>query len=299
MNFNIPICFQPIRKIILDDDNAFAESIKLKMLDKNISIFNSPADALQYLETYIPSLKNSDLIKENNNIDYSRNKQSVDVQLSTLDLSALNHDISVLLVDYHMPEMSGLEFLSKIQELPCKKILITGETDFNIGITAFNKGLADAYIRKDDKDFPYKIREMINSLEWEYFTELSKVVYSLPHFNYLSNKSLGSAFKKYLQLKNIVSFHLADLEGTFSLRNVKGESETLIIRNRTQLKALSKVAKEDGADPDVIEQLEQGTAIPYFENNDFWQISAAKWGKYLYPSNPLADDPNILWASTN
>jgi CheY-like chemotaxis protein len=36
---------------------------------------------------------------------------------------------SVLVVDYSMPQMNGLEFCAAVAHLPCKKILFTGAAD--------------------------------------------------------------------------------------------------------------------------------------------------------------------------
>jgi hypothetical protein len=38
----IPICFYPTRKIVLDDDSIFAESVLLKMNGRHFSSYQSP-----------------------------------------------------------------------------------------------------------------------------------------------------------------------------------------------------------------------------------------------------------------
>lgn len=96
------------------------------------------------------------------------------------------YDISVLLIDYHMPDIQGINFLGKIQHLPIKSALITGEINYQIGIDAFNSGLVDAYLRKDDPDFSNKIQNIVRDLEWKYFTDMSNVITTLSDFSYLN-----------------------------------------------------------------------------------------------------------------
>jgi len=86
--------------------------------------------------------------------------------------------------------------------------LITGEQDYAIGIDALNSGLIDAYIRKDDPDLLNKLNFLVNSLEWQYFTDLSAPVYNLAEFNYLSNSVFIEKFKQLLAANKFSAFFL-------------------------------------------------------------------------------------------
>lgn len=58
----LPICFYPMRKIVLDDDHAFSQSILLKMHGKIFTSYNSPKNALNYLlHEYQPTLTKAHL----------------------------------------------------------------------------------------------------------------------------------------------------------------------------------------------------------------------------------------------
>jgi len=61
-------------------------------------------------------------------------------------------DISVVVVDYDMPEMNGLSFCEQIQNRRIKKVLLTGVGDEKIAVRAFNDGLIDRFLTKSDPD---------------------------------------------------------------------------------------------------------------------------------------------------
>ena len=281
MMTSIPVCFYPMRKIILDDDHEFSQSILLKMYSNNFTSYNSPNDALDYLiNKYQPTLVKSDLFNHNPSIADSTTQHNIKIDIERfqkmLTLSC-HPDISVLLVDYHMPEMQGIEFLKKIYHLPIKKALITGENDYKIAVDAFNTGMVDAYLRKDDPDFSNKLQNIVSELEWKYFIELSSFISNIPDFDFLINKHLISAFKKFIHEKNISSFCLAHIQGNFIMRDIRNKQMHVLVRNKIQLQELANIVAEDGASTETIKKLMNGTVIPFFGDKEYWEIPANKW----------------------
>ena len=300
MTNSIPICFYPMRKIVLDDDYAFTQSILLKMHGKNFVSYNSPKEALNYLlQEYQPLFTKSDLIAKNSSLPDSSTQHIVNVDIEKLKqmLSNFSHqDISVLCVDYHMPDMQGIDFLKKIRHLPIKKILITGEKDYRIAIDAFNSGLVDAYLRKDDPDFSNKIQNNVSELEWKYFIELSSLILDIPDFNYLKNTYFVAAFKNFIQENNITAFCLTHIQGSFLTQNMRREQSYVLLSKKAHLQELSKIAEEDGGSQETIEKLKEGKAVLSFGSKDYWEIPANEWDKFLYPATSLLGDPNLVWA---
>lgn len=299
MKNSIPLCFYPTRKILLDDDKAFTQSILLKMYGKNFSAFNFVTEALKYLtQEYNPKIIKSNLISLTSSAVDSIAEHTINIQFEKLNECTLedsNQDISILFIDYHMPDMYGIDFLKQISTLPMKKVLVTGEYDYKIAIDAFNNGLIDAYIRKSEPDFLSKLQHIASELEWQYFIDLSQVVYDLPEFDYLKNKHLINFFTQFITDKNITNFHLIDKQGTFHTRNILDEKEYIIFRNIMQLQQLSEFAAEDGASEKTVNDLAQGKVIPFFNFKEPWEIPAYEWNNYLYSANKLPGDPAFLW----
>ena len=290
----LPICFYPMRKIVLDDDYAFSQSILLKMHQENFASYNSPELTLKYLlQEYRPTLTKTDLLIKDLS---SHHIVNINVEKLKESIQEPSNDISILFIDYHMPEMNGIEFLKKIQKLPIKKVLLTGETDYKIGIDAFNSGLVDAYIRKDDLNFSTLIQNITTELEWKYFTELSNLVPNILDFDYLKNPNFFELFKQFIEENGITKFYLTHLQGDFVLLNKNEEKQHLLVRNKDQLKYLTEIAKEDGADFETIEKLETAKVIPFFNSKEYWEVPANEWSKYLHSTLAISSDDNLVWA---
>ncbi|HMK49332.1 MAG TPA: HD domain-containing phosphohydrolase [Thermodesulfovibrionales bacterium] len=92
------------------------------------------------------------------------------------------HEISVIISDQKMPEMSGSEFLEKSRELSpdSVRIVLTGYADVNAAISSINKGGAYRYITKpwNDGDLVLTVKDAADKYrlikENKYLTELTK-----------------------------------------------------------------------------------------------------------------------------
>ena len=81
--------------------------------------------------------------------------------------------VSVAIIDFAMPSMTGVELCRKIKHLPVKKVLLTGKTGDATAVAAFNEGLIDLFLVKHDPDLPDKLRRIIRELQYAYFKDLT------------------------------------------------------------------------------------------------------------------------------
>jgi CheY-like chemotaxis protein len=83
-------------------------------------------------------------------------------ELFTSALEALawsrEHEPSLVLVDYHMPDLNGIEFLERFHDLPGKRgipvVIITSETDLEVRLRALDLGATDFIVK------PYRNAEI-------------------------------------------------------------------------------------------------------------------------------------------
>lgn len=300
MSIALPICFFPTKKVILDDNTDYSNGFLLKLHNQQVASYQNPDLAMKYLLNDCEvKLKGADLVVADSEIVDSSTQHIININISGLKnklVEKIEPEVSVVFVDYHMPEMTGIDFLEKIQHLPIKKVLLTGENDYRIAVDAFNSGLVDAYIRKDDPDFLEKINEVITTLEWKYFSDFSRLVSGTPEFNYLNNPSVVALFKELMQKEGFAGYCMTHVQGDFVMRDLHGRQSCLLLRQKAQLSELAKIAEEDGASNETVNALQGGLMIPYFSEKEYWEVPGCEWDSRLYPAKSLVGDDNLVWA---
>lgn len=142
------------------------------------------------------------------------------------------HQISVLIVDYEMPGMKGLELCKKIQNPFIKKILLTGVADENIAVEAFNQGVIDRYIRKHDPEFLTLLQKAISEAQQQYFQELFQIPLQAlilrSESTALIEPTFVEDFYQRVASYNIQEYYLVDGTGTFLMIGQDGKSHSLV-----------------------------------------------------------------------
>lgn len=83
---------------------------------------------------------------------------------------------NVLVLDYQMPGMNGMEFLQQVTQLPAQRILLTGQADEKIACDMFNEGLIQQFVPKGDnpnENTLKRLRERIIQLRLAAITDES------------------------------------------------------------------------------------------------------------------------------
>jgi signal transduction histidine kinase len=146
-----------------------------------------------------------------------------------------HHDISIILCDQRMPEMTGVEFFESIRdEYPNPvRILITGYTDIESVISAINRGHIFRYIKKPWTDVD--IKSAIDEAYKFYFTssmlaiknaELQKAYNELDKFAYSATHDMRGPILSVLGIIDL-SKNIDDIS---ELKNMLGMMEKAMIK---------------------------------------------------------------------
>lgn len=208
-------------------------------------------------------------------------------------------EISVVVVDYAMPGMDGIEFCRRIGNTNIKKILLTGQADEKLAIEAFNEGLIHRYIQKSDPNVAEIITKSIYDLQLQYFQVMSDMIVrmlSVTSPSCLHDKKFAEFFRQLRQEKGIVEYYLADNSGSFLLLDDDANANFLIVKNEADMRLHYDLALDNGASDEVLDQLASGEKIPCF-----WQATTKPpewndWAACLVPAHRFVSEEIYLYA---
>jgi CheY-like chemotaxis protein len=277
----------PTTVILVDNNEDFLINFSLQ-LDPNLAyrLFTSPADALAY-------------INEPNQAQplYERwfSEQGGQASSITLDLSMIVgelyseqrfSEVSVVVVDYDMPHVNGLELCRRIESPHIKKILFTGKADEKTAVRAFNEGTIDRFLAKNEPSLAQSLEVYIEELQTAYFRDASETaVRGLeargPAF--LRDPELAYFFSAVRREHRLVEYYLTLNPPGFVCLSADGRPYLLLLRDAGDMQRQYRVAHERRAPQALLDLLKSGEVIPYFPDGDgCYQSGDTDWARHLH-----------------
>jgi len=235
---SIPVCYFPGTALFVDDSRDFLLNFVLQ-LDESLAyrVYDSPFDAIEHIDK---TQGERQMISQRCLWEYKEHKQQGhnDPALRALHSDVYNphrfSDVSVVVVDYAMPGMDGLEFCRRINNSHIRKILLTGKADEKLAIEAFNEGLIHRYIHKSDPHAAELITRSVFELQWQYFQDMSQIIersLSLDSPACFQDKAFVNFFRRFREEKGIVEFYQADKSGSLMLLDDDANVSFLIVKS--------------------------------------------------------------------
>lgn len=284
--------------IFVDDNESFLEHVDYKLCDDySIETFSNPQRALQhilscYSDNSLP--KPSDLIVERDNDDN-------DDVLYSVDLSAINQLakernksklISVVIVDYSMPLMNGIEFCQKIAHLPVLKIMLTGHADFKLAVNAFNAKIIDKFLVKDTDLMLDEIKAAIDHMQNQYFERLSQPLlncFSSQKALWLTSAEYINHLQKIVKQLHVVEYYLFNQMGSYLLISADGSKHNFMSVSAAVVDEYIDIATDYDCEPELIKQMVNRTHAPFFLDETDYQLAPSKWHSLMQPIQRNAD----------
>lgn len=144
-----PLVKLPRRVMYVDDDGGFLNALRRTMPRVPRKFCDSPATALDTIRAEAPYWRSIERLLANamEASDTQGGEASHYVTQYFQDWRRF-HLTSVLVVDYNMPGMNGLELVRELGDCPTRRVLLTGVADAEVAVGAFNKGLIQKFIPK-------------------------------------------------------------------------------------------------------------------------------------------------------
>lgn len=293
----LPIFYYPTTILSVDDDQLFLDAISYIISPDNpIVKFNNPHGCLTHLKNYVPPLTKLSLLIDciDHDLHDTVNHSIVDFNVPALyqlkNYKEKTDEISVIIIDYDMPGMNGIEFCRSIKHLPMKKILLTGAVDHEAAVIAFNDNIIDRFIRKDSPTLAEELKLYIKALEQQYFFEQTQALSGhLESYKKMpfSDPVFANFFEEVCNRKHIHEYILVDKHGSVAMRDVNDNNFCLIIHTDESLDLFLQ-SNEEEIDKSFLEDIYSKKKIPFFGiGKEAWEYEPDVWGKYLYMAKML------------
>ena len=306
LEFSFPVChlfYYPTQVILVDDDPDFLDAVSL-ILPRDLSyrLFQSARQALTHINS---AQQHAELIRRVYS-SYKTGPFDSDT-LTHIEINELYKEIynvqrfntpSVVVVDYSMPSMNGLEFCASLTNPYIKRILLTGQADTELAVQAFNAGLIDQFISKKDHDLEQKLRSSIAALQQQYFSKSFKLitdpVIANSQSRFINNPDFIAYFNKLRSRHKFIEYYLIDEPYSgFAFLNAKGGLAILLILPQLNLEEHIRQCTVVGAPQQLLDALRKGDLIPLFnvsdDNENLKKILAKDWRKYYTTAKKICD----------
>lgn len=288
--------YYPTTSIFVDDDRDFLLNFSLQ-LDERLSyyLYDSPQKAQNYIykQGVFHERKGLFNIQELGNVLV---KNPI-VTLSVMDIYKEIYnkqrfsEISVVVVDFAMPGMDGVEFCRRLENTAIKKILLTGRADERTAIDAFNEGVIDRFVRKSDAVVVETINRSILELQQTYFKESAELLQkalSAHAFKFLNDKDFSEYFHRVCKEHDIVEYYLLGNPKGFLLLDSAAKPFLLLALSSEAMKIHYEIALDEKAPSSLLDVLREGKQVPYFWQTDgYYQKTLEHWEQSLYPAETI------------
>lgn len=305
----IPCCYFPTSIVAIDDNHNFLDSLSLSLAnDFAVQCYGEPLKILHVLNNEYKS----DSFTKRCLLQFE--EERTEHRYSDLDVRAIHreiyrpqrfNEISLVIVDYAMPDLNGVEFCEQLHDRNIKRIMLTGEAEIEIGMRAFNNGIIDQFILKSAPNRMSELKQTIKDLQETYFQATSEsVVNRLINDNicpaiFLNDPSFIHFFNSLRDKNHIAEYYLMSEQGSFLMLDKQGQPSWLAMANEDMMETYYRLADDDNAPKEVVEALKNKQMIPYFHTEDDFHTRPSEWQPYLYPAKVLKGKETYYYACIN
>jgi CheY-like chemotaxis protein len=290
----------------VDDDQSFIETVPQLFERASTKTFNNPNVCIEFFKEYKPFLQGINFRRGYTEVDSYEmpNHLPIDLNADALQELPLMNDrydeVSVLVTDFDMPGMNGLDLCRQLQNQPVKKILLTGTAGHQKAVDAFNEGLIDCFIQKENKNLIKEVLFHIERLSREYLIAQGTVLQShleIEHTLHLSDPVFVKFFKNWCNEHKIKEYYLIDKLGTFLIIDDAGSKKYFVTHTDRTLDNFIELHEDDVESAAYIQIVKLREKVPYFGAGiDGWERSHDQWESCFYNSKVLAGKQEYYWA---
>lgn len=285
----------PTSVVVLDDNQYFLDSIGYILPPGYRFIF--AADPRRVIRLANDSKK---LWHKSLNLDSIDGSSSIG-EIKTRELVAdpkRSHEISTIIVDYHMPAMSGLELCEILKNHPFQKILLTASSDEGIAIKAFNKGLIQGYICKQDPNVEKHLSEALSNSTTNYFGNKFINTFSLDERKNAPflKKEIQNFLKNYIVTNDVIEHYMIDNNGSSICVRNDGMASRIAIKTKEELQIPLTWVVSENLPLKRINEIKSCQKMFYVSINELHSLPINAWNNLLVNASQLNEQSNFYTA---
>ncbi len=309
MDHQLPVYQHPGLVIFVDDSQSFMDGLALHLSPNlHLRTFHNPATALEFIRQSYAGL--APLLTDPIRIGYDERSDLLDLRQASIDLAVIYQRATrperfripvVVVVDYFMPQMSGLEFCAQLQDLPCRKILLTGQADEGIAIDAFNRNLIDRFAKKNSPDIARLLEADINALRRRFFlgqTEALRALLARHTYEFLSDPAVSDLVERLCRQYRFIEHYLFPNPEGILFVDVQGKATLMILATEQSLDVQLEIARDQEAPHELLHALQERSLLPFFSDTGGMYLGeiGEDWLQYCLPPQICHGRQDYYWA---
>jgi CheY-like chemotaxis protein len=304
----LPIYQHPTMTVLVDDSPSFLHSLRFQLGTAFPSIgFSDTGAAIDWLRRHGATRAALDGLLSPSVDTYTLSPQPYNIALHIEQVCGIRSDPrrfltpSVLVVDYSMPGMNGIQFCEAVRDLPFRKILLTGVADERVAIDAFNRGLIDRYVRKSDVHALDRLEEELTQLQEGYFlaqSEALRTLLSLHDYSFVNDPAICGLVRELGARHKVVEHYLYKTPPGFLMFDRDARPWLLAVETEQTMNAHFEIALDGGAPASLLEALAERRVVPNFSDGDgmYSAVAHKEWHRFTAPAQTCHGRELYYWS---
>jgi CheY-like chemotaxis protein len=267
-NFIRPPVLYPSTVVFVDDNDGYLDALRRFFPDITTNLFfTRPQTALAFIrqharENSLEFAPASACVSETGFERYVESSAERDI----LARGARFSEVAAVVVDFDMPGMSGVEFLSAISNLRCAKVLLTGVADETVAVKAFNAGIVDLYLRKTDIDSANRLANFLKDAKNRHCSEGGWLALGDSGMTYCDPRT-RKVIDELVAAHNIVEYYWRPEQDAILMFDRAGNPSVFVAWAENDWISQGEIVADEDGPADLLKQMAVREVMPVFWPN--------------------------------
>ena len=264
-NFIRPPVFYPATVVFVDDSDSYLDALRRFFPDTFTNLFfTRPQAALGFIrqharENALEFASSSACLSEPGVERFVETSAERDI----VARPSRFEEVAAVVVDYDMPGMNGVEFLSSISGLRCAKVLLTGVADEAVAVKAFNAGIVDLYLRKTDPDSANRLVHFLKDAKSRHCSESGWLALGENGMTYCDPRT-RKVIDEVVAAEGIVEYYWRPEQNAILMFDRAGNPSIFVAWAENDWISQGEIVADEGGPKELLRQLATREAMPLF-----------------------------------